>query len=142
MARALAALLAVAATFALLPVTLDLHRLVGEPWMAGGIVFLMTLALGLPVLVFFCRRQWWEPWRFALGGTLGGALCALPFAHGLTFSLAYLMLLLACAGFAAGLSFWGIGIWRNDDLTCPKEFRLPGGAAYKVARNALRRRAA
>ncbi|MBL8491860.1 MAG: hypothetical protein JNM82_13855 [Rhodocyclaceae bacterium] len=142
MTRALAALLAVALAFATLPVALDLHRLVGSPLVAGGLVFLLALALGLPVLMLFCRRQWWEPWRFAVGGTLGGALCALPFAQGLDFSLPYLILLLAFAGLLAGLLFWTAGIWRNGDLTCPKEFRLPGGAAYKVARNALRRRAA
>ena len=141
MARALAALLAVALAFAALPVALDLDRLVGGPWMAGGIVFLMAVALGFPVLVLFCRRQWWQPWRFAAGGSLGGAFCALPFAHGLDFSLPYLILLLAFAGLAAGLLFWGIGIWRNGNLTCPKEFRLPGGVTYKVARNALGRRA-
>ena len=142
MTRALAALLAVALAFAALPVALDLDRLVGGPLMAAGMVFLLALALGLPVLILFCRRQWWEPWRFALGGTLGGALCALPFARGLDFSLSYLILLLAFAGLAAGLLFWTAGIWRNENLTCPKEFRLPGGTAYKVARNALRRRAA
>ena len=142
MARALAALLAVALAFAVLPVALDLDRLVGGPWTAGGIVFLMVLALGFPVLVLFCRREWWDPWRFAGGGALGGALCAVPFARDPDFSLAYLMLLLACAGLVAGLLFWGIGIWRNGNLTCPKEFRLPGGTTYKVARNALGRRLA
>lgn len=142
MTRALAALLAVALAFAALPVALQLDRLVGGPWTAYGMVFLLAVVLGLPVLVLFCRRQWWAPWRFAVGGTLGGALCALPFARDPDFSLAYLILLLACAGLVAGLLFWSIGIWRNGHLTCPKEFRLPGGATYKVARNALRRRAA
>lgn len=142
MARALAALLAVALAFAALIVALGLHRHVGSPLIAGGAVFALVLCCGMPVLVLFCKRQWWQPWRFVGGGALGGAIGAIPFAGNVGFSPIYLILVLMVAGLGAGTALWCIGIWRNDNLTCPKEFRLPGGTVYKVASGALRRRLA
>jgi hypothetical protein len=140
MGRAIAAFLAVALAFPASVILLDLHHALGGMLMVGAILFGCVLALGFPTLILFCKRQWWELWRFVLGGAAGGALCALPFVGGVTFAPVYLFVLFMIAGVAFAGVFWLSGIWRNDNLTCPKEFRLPGGVTYKFARNALRRR--
>lgn len=139
MGRALVALLATALVFAASLLTLDLHRNLGSAAFVATFTVCGVLVLGLPVLVLFCKRQWWSPLRFALGGALGGALFAVPFANG-RFSVVYLVVTLMLVGLISGIGFWFAGIWRNENLTCPKEFCLPCGIAYKYARNALRQR--
>ena len=139
MGRAIAAFIAAALTFPALILALGLHQTLGSAFLVGAILFATILALGFPTLLLFCKRQWWEPWRFVLGGTLGGALCALPFAGSGSFSFVYLVIIFALTGTAVSVLFWLAGIWRNIDLTCPKQFCLPCGAAYRFARNVLRR---
>lgn len=139
MGRALVALLATAVAFSASLLALDLHRNLGSAAFVGTFTVCGVLVLGLPVLALFCKRQWWGPWRFAVGGALGGALFALPFADG-RFSVVYLVVALMVMGLVSGVGFWFAGIWRNGNLTCPREFCLPCGIAYKYARNALRQR--
>lgn len=139
MARALAALFGAALAFPAFAFALDLHEALGGIFVVVGWLSGAVLLLGLPMLILFCRRQWWEPWRFVLGGTLGGAVCALPFAGSGRFGFAYLVVIFALAGLFLSVGFWFAAIWRNRDLTCPREFCLPCGVAYRYARNALRR---
>lgn len=139
MHRAIAAFLAVALAFPASVVLLDLHHALGGMMKVGLVLFAGVLATGLPALILFCKRQWWQPWRFLAGGTLGGALCALPFVGAGRFSPLFLIGLFALAGLVYAGLFWLAAVWRNDNLTCPREFRLPGGIRYKFARGALRR---
>jgi hypothetical protein len=133
MRRVQLAMLGLAAGYALVVELLDPAR--GGQWASIGIFF-AALAVGFPVLYYCCKRGYWEPWRMILLGSLGGGLCALPFAGG-PFSFGFLLLILLLAGAGLGLLFWIAAIWRNDDLTCRKSFCLPCGTVYKVARGAL-----
>lgn len=137
MRRVLTALLGVAAGFAALVWWLDPAR-TGSARAAVG-VFAGVLALGLPLLYRCCKRNRWELWRHTLFGALGGGLCALPFFGG-PYGFGFLLAIFLAAGALLGLAFWLAGIWRNEDLVCPKSFCLPCGTAYKYARHALRRR--
>jgi hypothetical protein len=137
--RILLAFLAAAVAFPGTIVLLDVHHVLGGLLKVAGLLFAIFLACGFPLLFLFCRRQWWSPWRFLLGGMLGGGLCALPFAGAGSFSFVYLAILFAMLGLVVATLFWFAGVWRNDNLTCPREFRLPGGTTYRVARDALRR---
>lgn len=139
MARALVALFVAAFAFAASILALDLHRNFGGAVFVGAVLAGCGVVLGLPVLVLFCKYQWWQPWRFVVGGMLGGALFSLPFLDG-RLSAVFVVVVLATAGMTAGIGLWLTGIWRNENLTCPREFCLPCGIAYKYARNALRRR--
>ncbi|MDO8933013.1 MAG: hypothetical protein Q7U97_11505 [Rhodocyclaceae bacterium] len=139
MNRAIAALVAVAFAFPALILALGLHEGMGGSLLVGSLLFTAVLVLGFPSLALFCKRQWWELWRFILGGTLGGALCAAPFVSD-RFSPIYLIIILALGGAVSSILFWFAGIWRNENLTCPKQFCLPCGVAYRYARHALRRR--
>lgn len=140
MNRVIAAFFAVAFAFPASILALGLHESLGGAFMVGALLFAVVLALGFPALFLFCKRQWWGPARFVIGGTLGGALCALPFAGGARFSFTYLVLIFALVGMLLSALFWLAGIWRNRNLTCPKAFCLPGGVTYRYAREALRRR--
>lgn len=140
MVRALAALFGTAFAFPALVLGLGLDKALGGPFVASALLFAFIVALGFPALSLFCRKQWWEPWRFIGAGTLGGALCALPFVGSGRFGFGYLVLIFALIGTLLSVVFWFAAIWRNDELTCPKEFCLPCGVAYRFARNVLRRR--
>jgi hypothetical protein len=137
MRRVVTALLGMAAGFATLVYWLDLDRS-GSVRAAFG-VFAGVLALGLPLLFWCCKRNRWELWRHTLFATLGGGLCALPFSAG-PYGFGFLLAIFLAAGALFGLLFWLAGVWRNEDLTCPKSFCLPCGTAYKYARHALRHR--
>lgn len=136
MLRVIIALAGVAFGFAMLVVFLELERVAGRTVQAAAWTLISVLAIGYPVLYQCCKRRWWELWRFILIGTLGGALCALPYSGG-SFSFGFLLLIFTLAGSGLGIAFWLVAIWHNDDLTCPKSFCLPCGV-YKVARNALK----
>lgn len=136
MQRVIVGLLLVAAAFAGLIVELRLGQ--GDFGTALA-VFAGVATLGFPPLYLCCKRGWWAPWQTALLGSLGGAGCALPFAGG-SFEFRFLLLTLMLAGGLLGGLFWGVAIWRNDRLTCPRSFCLPCGVAYKFARSALQRR--
>lgn len=139
MRRVIFALLGAASAFAALAVGLELDRGSGSIWRLAGGVFAGVLAVGYPALYLCCKRRWWESWQMILLGTLGGGLCALPFAGG-PFAFGFLLLILMLAGAGIGLGFWLAAIWRNDGLTCPKSFCLPCGTVYKVARKGVQRR--
>ena len=140
MARAIAALIGAALAFPAFVLALGLHEALGGTVVVGASLFAAVMVLGLPALALFCKRQWWDLWRFVAGGTLGGALCALPFAGSGRFGFGYLVVIFALGGTVLSLVFWFAAVWRNRDLTCPREFCLPCGVAYRYARNALRRR--
>lgn len=140
MLRAIAALLGAALAFPALMLALGLDEALGGPLLVGGLIFGMVVALGFPALSLFCKLRWWDAWRFVLGGVVGGALCALPFLGDARFGAVYLVVIFALVGGALAVLFWIAAIWRNDALTCPKEFCLPCGVAYRFARNVLRRR--
>jgi hypothetical protein len=137
MNRALAALFAAALAFPVLILALGLHRMLGGALSVGALLFASVLVLGFPTLILFCKRQWWELWRFVLGGTMGGALCALPFAGNDSFKFVFLVLTFALIGTLASIPFWFAAVWRNEALTCPKEFCLPCGVVYRFARGVL-----
>lgn len=137
MPRVLTALFIVALAFPALVIALGIHATLGGALAAGAKIFVTILALGLPALGCFCRFQWWQLWRFIAGGTLGGALCALPFAGSATFNFGFLVLVFALIGAAIAVPFWALAIWRNDLLTCPRKFCL-GDTTYHVVRQALR----
>lgn len=136
MLRPVSALIGVALAFAAVAFWLGLHRHGNVFGVCAGI-----LVCGYPVLYFCCKRRYWEAWRMALLGGLGGSLCALPFAGG-PFAFGFLLFLFAVGGVLVGLLFWLAAIWRNADLTCPKSYCLPCGTVYRVARQALVRRRA
>ena len=135
MRRVVLGLCAVAAAFAGLVLEFDLGRSSASNNRAAALVFVCVVGVGYPVLGFFCKRCWWQPWRLALLGTVAGLLCAVPFQGG-GFNFSFLLLTFGLAGLVLSLVFWGIAIWRNDELACPKSFCLPCGI-YKVARKAL-----
>lgn len=137
MPRVLTALFIAAFAYPALMVALGLHVALGGALAAGAKIFALVVALGLPALGCFCRFQWWQLWRFIVGGTLGGALCALPFAGAGNFNFAYLALIFAVAGAFVAVPFWILAIWRNNRLTCPRKFCL-GDTTYHVVRQALR----
>lgn len=139
MSRAIAALFAAALAFPILVVALGMHRTLGGALPVGALLFGCVLALGFPTLGLFCKRRWWDLWRFVGGGTLGGALCALPFAGSGNFNFAFLVVIFALLGTAVSVPFWLAAVWRNPELTCPREFCLPCGFVYRYARNVLRR---
>lgn len=139
MARVLAALLGVAAAFAALVHVLDLDRLHDNSGFGTFGSFVGVLVIGFPILYVCCKRGWWQAWFLAGLGSAGGALLSLPFSGG-RFGFGFLLFTFALCGAVLGLLFWLAAIWRNDDLTCPKSFCLPCGAAYKVARRVLHRR--
>jgi hypothetical protein len=101
-------------------------------------VFVSVLMVGFPSLYYCCQRGLWDAWRFVLLGALGGLLCALPL-YGGPYLFGFLLLLFVLAGAAFGGLFWLSAIWRNMDLTCPKNICLPCGTVYKVARKAFSR---
>ncbi len=140
MARAIAALLGAAFAFPAFALALGLEEALGGTLFVFASLAGSVVLLGLPTLVAFCKLQWWEPWRFVAGGTLGGAICALPFAGSGRFAFAYLLVIFALTGFLLSIAFWFAAVWRNRELTCPKEFCLPCGVVYRYARNALTRR--
>lgn len=139
MARAILALLAAALAYPSSVLALGLHKSLGGALQVGVVLFFCVLGMGLPALVAFCKLKWWGFWRLVAGGTLGGALCALPFVGSAQVHLLFLVVIFALAGTVSAVLFWVAAIWRNNNLTCPKEFRLPGGAVYRFAYDALRR---
>lgn len=134
MVRPVSALFGVALIFAALAFWLGLQRYGNVYGVSAGI-----LACGYPVLYVCCKRRYWAPWHMTLCGGLGGGLCALPFT-GSPFAFGFLLFLFMVGGAFAGLLFWLVAIWRNEDLTCPKYYCLPCGTVYRVARQALSRR--
>ena len=140
MSRAVAALFCAAFAFPALVLALGLHEALGGAVFVGGVMFALVVVCGFPALSLYCKRRWWAPWRFVAGGILGSALFALPFLGSGRFGFAYLVLIFACLGALLSVAFWMAAIWRNDELTAPREFCLPCGIAYRYARNALRRR--
>lgn len=139
MLRVIIALFGMACGFAALVVFLQLGQAQDRVgWAAAGI-FVGVIAAGYPVLYQFCKRQWWEIWRYLLLGFFAGGLCALPFAGG-PYIFRFLLLTFVLVGAILGLLFWLAAIWRNADLTCPKSFCLPCGMVYQVARRSLLRR--
>jgi hypothetical protein len=142
MTRAMAALFAAAFAFPALALALGFGEALGGDWFVGGVTFALVICCGFPALSLYCKRRWWEPWRFIAGGTLCGALFALPFAGSGRFGFGYLVLIFALIGSLLAVAFWVAAIWRNEELTTPREFCLPCGIAYRYARNALRRRRA
>ncbi len=135
MLRIAIALMGAALTFAALAYVLDLGRDHESTARAAAVMFVCVLGLGYPVLGFFCKRGWWQPWRLILLGVTSGLLCALPFNNG-AFNFDFLLLIYGATGAVVGMLFWCAALWRNDDLTCPKSFCLPCGM-YRVARKAL-----
>jgi hypothetical protein len=139
MRRAVAAYLAVALAFPALILMLELHHALGGAAIVISVLLMVVLLLGLPTLILFCKLQWWEPWRFVLGGAAGGVLCALPFLAAPSFSPMSLIIIFALFGVCFSCIFWFTGIWRNDRLTCPSEFRMPGGGRFRVSRGLLKK---
>ncbi len=139
MRRALADYLAVALAFPALILMLELHPALGGAVVVISVMSMVVLLLGLPTLILFCKLQWWEPWRFLLGGAVGGMLCTMPFLAAASFSPTFLVVIFVLLGVGLSCIFWFAGIWRNDKLTCPSEFRMPGGARFRVARSLLKK---
>ena len=139
MRRAIAAYLAVALAFPALVLMLEMHHALGGVAVVISVMSMVTHFLGLPALVLFCKLQWWEPWRFVVGGGIGGVVCALPFLAAPSFSPLSLVAIFALFGVGFSCVFWIAGIWRNEHLTCPREFMMPGGARFRVARGLLKK---
>lgn len=104
----------------------------------GSVTAAGVLGLGIPAFFLYRCRGWWQPWRFVIGGGLGGALCALVFlktdaANFLVFGVVF-----AAGGAIHALLFWFVAAWRNPELTAPKRYCLPDGVSYKAARGVLR----
>jgi len=133
MSRALAAFALVILLFAALLWLLGFDR------SSGGLTAIaqataIAFGCGLPTLIWFCKCQWWQLWRFLAGGMLGGMLCALPFLDG-GLAPPALLTVFAVLGLGHAWLFWLLAVWRNRNLTCPAFFRLPDGARYPVARS-------
>lgn len=103
----------------------------------GGITAIGVLGLGLPAFYLFRCKGWWHPWRFVLGGTLGGLLCALFMLDAQASNFWFFAVVFGLGGAAHAILFWFVAAWRNPELTQPREYCL-GGITYKAARNALR----
>lgn len=140
MTRAMVALLGAALAFPGLLLALGFGEALGGDRFVGGLMFALVVCCGFPALSLYCKRRWWEPWRFIVGGISGSALLALPFLGSGRFGFGYLVLIFALVGTLLSPAFWLAAIWRNEELTTPREFCLPCGVAYRYARNALRRR--
>jgi hypothetical protein len=97
-----------------------------------------VLLVGLPAFLLFRCRGWWQLWRFLAGGGLGGLLLALALLKPGATNAAFLALVFTLGGVAHALLFWVVAVWRNRVLTLPREYCLPGGLRYKVARRVLR----
>lgn len=96
-----------------------------------------VLGLGLPAFYLFRCKGWWQPWRFIVGGMLGGLLCAAFMLDVSASNFPLFAVVFALGGAAHAVLFWFIAAWRNDELTRPREYCL-GGTTYRAARNALR----
>jgi len=142
MTRAMVALFGAALAFPGFVLALGFGEALGGDWFVGGVMFALVVCCGFPALSLYSKRRWWEPWRFVAGGTLGSALFALPFLGSGRFGFGYLVVAFALVGGLLSVVFWLAAIWRNDELTAPREFCLPCGVAYRYARDALRRRRA
>lgn len=97
-----------------------------------------VLLVGLPAFLWFRCRGWWQPWRYLVGGGLGGLLLALVLLKPGAGNVLFLSLVFVLGGLAHALLFWVVAVWRNTALTAPREYCLPGGLRYKVARKGLR----
>lgn len=98
-----------------------------------------VLLLGVPAFLLFRCRGWWQLWRFLVGGGLGGLLLALVLLRSDAANLPLLAFVFLAGGVVYALLFWCLAVWRNPGLTAPRQYCLPGGYAYKVARRMLRK---
>jgi len=90
-----------------------------------------ALLFGVPLFIVFRRYGWWQFWQYLIGGAVAGALYAPMTAS--TLPLGFVAGFLAIGGSVHAALFWAVAIWGNDKLTCPKQFRLPCGTAYRYA---------
>jgi hypothetical protein len=104
----------------------------------ASVTAISVLGPGVPGFFYFRCRGWWRPWQFVAGGVLGGLLSAFIFLEAGAANFGFLATLFAGAGAFHALLFWFVAVWRNPDLTAPRQYCLPDGVAYKVARGALR----
>lgn len=113
---------------------------ISSPAVAGAAVvfFLGLLLVGFLFCRLCCRLKRWEAWRFILFWAAFGLLWVLPFQGG-RYQTGLLATIFAIIGALAGAAFWGLAIWRNHDLTCPKSICLPCGTVYRMACHALSR---
>ncbi|HZV53849.1 MAG TPA: hypothetical protein VFF82_02825 [Rhodocyclaceae bacterium] len=103
----------------------------------GSATSVGVLGLGIPAFFLFRCLGWWQPWRFVVGGSLGGVLYALTFLKTDAANLIVFAIVFAAGGAIHALLFWFVAAWRNPQLTRPPQYCLPGGVTYKTAWRAL-----
>lgn len=104
----------------------------------GSVTAISVLGPGVPGFIYFRCRGWWRPWQFVVGGVLGGLLGGVVFLQTDAANFGFLLAMFAAAGAGHALLFWLVAVWRNPGLTTPRQYCLPDGVSYKVARGALR----
>jgi hypothetical protein len=137
MARAALAFAVAVFAFPLFVLLLGQPDAWGGALRVGAITVTGVVVIGAPAFLVFRCRGWWEPWRFILGGTLGGLLCAPVFMATGAPTFWFFAILFALGGACHALLFWLIAAWRNPQLTTPPQYCLPGGTTYKRACRAL-----
>lgn len=96
-----------------------------------------VLLFGLPAFAYFRRHGWWKLWRYLCGGGIAGAFCVPFVGGGSTFEVGFMALFCSLGGIVHAALFWAIAIWGNEKLTCPTQFRLPCGTAYRYMPNVI-----
>jgi hypothetical protein len=138
MARVMLAFVLVVAGFPVIILLSGAH----DAWLGAlrvaSVTAISVLGPGVPGFIYFRCRGWWRPWQFVAGGVLGGLLSAFVFLDTGAANFGFLVTLFAGAGALHALLFWFVAVWRNPGLTLPRQFCLPDGVVYKVARGALR----
>lgn len=103
----------------------------------AGVTASGVLVLGLPAFWLFRCKNWWQPWRFVLGGFLGGLLSTFFWTDPGAPNFLFFAVVFGLGGLAHAALFWVVAVWRNDALTRPRAYCL-GGKIYPAARKALR----
>lgn len=105
----------------------------------ASVTAISVLGPGVPGFIYFRCRGWWRPWQFVGGGVLGGLLGGVVFLKTDATNFGFLLAVFVAAGAVHALLFWFVAVWRNPGLTTPRQYCLPDGVSYKVARGVLRR---
>jgi len=93
---------------------------------AGSIIIgaftVIACLIGIPMLSWYRRRDWFNWWHFALGGCLIGLILSLLFLGSGSFTY-YLSIAPIFGALGAGHAFifWALAIFKNDHFRRPNK---------------------